>query len=73
LIFQGDYTRDGLVNATQQMICFKSVFDTFLNEPWWQGVYWWAWLTDPNSGIKNPKDYTPQQKSAQTLLKTFYK
>jgi len=71
-IMPGNFSVDGAVNGTQQMECFQSVLDTFVKEDWWQGVFWWAWLTDPQSGTLNPKDYTPQQKPAQTLLKKYY-
>jgi hypothetical protein len=36
-----------------------------------EGYYWWIWDTNPNAGGYY-NDYTPQNKPAEMVLRSFY-
>lgn len=68
-----DGPRDYPYNGNLQARCYEAVFRVFKNRNWFQGMFWWGWMTDPNAGIVgNPyyRDYTPQNKPAENVLKT---
>ncbi|MDD5439245.1 MAG: glycoside hydrolase [Candidatus Omnitrophica bacterium] len=59
-------------NLQLQASCYRALFETFWDKPWFKGVYWWAWNTYAGSGGENNCKFTPQNKPAIECLKTFY-
>lgn len=39
---------------------------------WFQGVFWWAWWTDPMSGTDFTNLYTPQNKPVLEVIREYY-
>lgn len=58
----------GQANATQ------ALFEEFSNEDWFAGGFVWKWFHnyEKSGGEKNNR-FTPQNKPAETVIKTFYK
>ncbi|MHC5157144.1 MAG: glycoside hydrolase family 113 [Planctomycetota bacterium] len=64
-----------LTDFQEQVDCYKALLDQCQDRPWWRGVFWWRWETDPNEGSPSTDYYnnhTPQNKPAETLLNNYY-
>eukprot|EP01127_Copromyxa_protea_P004849 TRINITY_DN1466_c0_g1_i1.p1 TRINITY_DN1466_c0_g1~~TRINITY_DN1466_c0_g1_i1.p1 ORF type:complete len:312 (+),score=49.67 TRINITY_DN1466_c0_g1_i1:212-1147(+) len=62
-------------NYTIQAECYRAFFEEMAvkNSDWFKGVFWWAWWTDPLSGLDYTNLYTPQNKPAVlSVLKEYY-
>ncbi len=60
------------VNPTLQQNCYLACLSVMTTEPWFYGAYWWAWNTDPTSGGFSDTGFSPQNKYAENILKSFY-
>lgn len=63
---------DGATSLQEQADCYQAVFEVFQDKPWWQGVFWWSWSTDPNQGGTTDRGYTGHGKPAENILKMYY-
>jgi hypothetical protein len=55
-------------NGVGQANCYEALWQVFANKPWFAGVFWWGWRTDPKAGGAGNTDFTPQNKPAQRVL-----
>ena len=62
----------GSPNINVQADCYRAVFETFWNKPWFSGIYWWTWNTSAGAGGPANRGFTPQNKLALTYLNTWY-
>ena len=62
----------GEVDMQLQADCYKALLETFWNKPWFYGVYWWKWGTSVRLGGPNNRSFTPQNKTAQDVVKKWY-
>lgn len=60
------YNPEGQVNA------YQAVFQALCGKPWFAGLFLWNWLPNPQAGGHGDIDYTPQNKPAQEVLKTYF-
>jgi hypothetical protein len=42
------------------------------DKPWFAGMFWWSWDTDPYDGGPCDDGYTPHDKPAEDVLRTWY-
>ncbi|EFA85383.1 hypothetical protein PPL_02386 [Heterostelium album PN500] len=68
----GNCTTGPEVDLGIQDIQFQSVFEAFANVPWFEGVHWWNWVTDPAFGGEDNWCMTPQFKPTEVLLHEQY-
>jgi len=69
---EADRSAVGL-NLEAQSIAFDALYQTLWNEPWFGGGFIWKWYHDyEQSGGENSKDYTPQRKPAEMVIKKWY-
>ena len=62
------------VNLEAQVNCKKAIFEEFWGEDWFAGGYVWKWfIHHSKSGGADDNRFTPQNKPAQEVIKTFYK
>ncbi|MUU78777.1 glycoside hydrolase family 113 [Winogradskyella endarachnes] len=62
------------VNLEAQVNTTKALFETFWKEPWFAGGFIWKWFHKHNEvGGKNNSRFTPQNKPAEEVLRTYYK
>ena len=47
-------------------------FSSILGKPWFAGLFFWNWQTNPVSGGPGDLGYTPQNKPAQEILQKFF-
>ncbi len=62
----------GPVDMQLQANCYKALMETFWQKRWFYGVYWWKWGTSAKFGGPNNRGFTPQNKTAQDIVKKWY-
>jgi hypothetical protein len=62
----------GEVDLQLQADCYEALLETFYEEPWFYGIYWWYWGVNPNMGGEFHRGFTPQNKSAQEIIELWY-
>jgi len=61
------------VNLKAQKNAFEAMYLSLWNEPWFAGGFIWKWYHNDNvSGGLNDKDYTPQNKPVEEIIKNWY-
>ncbi|MHB1912918.1 MAG: glycoside hydrolase family 113, partial [Acidimicrobiales bacterium] len=50
---------------------YQALLQTFSGRSWWRGVVWWEWF--PPSGSVTDDSRTPEGKTAESLLKDWYR
>ncbi|QBA65660.1 glycoside hydrolase family 113 [Muriicola soli] len=62
------------VNLEAQANAKKAIFESFWEEDWFAGGFIWKWfINHEKSGGPGDNRFTPQNKPAQEVIKTFYK
>lgn len=56
-----------------QAECYKLVFETYWNEPWFAGMYWWKWFSNPDDTGINADAHSPHGRKAGRILAQWYK
>lgn len=62
----------GNADPETQAKCYQAFFETVWHKPWFAGVYWWKWETNTRAGGIYNRQFTPQNKPAEKLIKTAY-
>ena len=61
------------INQQAQANAIEALFQTFYQEDWWAGGFIWKWFPKMKGHEGYPaKDYTPQGKLSQTVLKSWF-
>jgi len=61
------------INEIGQANALDALFQSFYNESYWAGGFLWKWFPNGEGHEGYPaKDYTPQGKLAETILKKWY-
>ncbi|MFK7946758.1 MAG: hypothetical protein AB8G11_04145 [Saprospiraceae bacterium] len=61
------------INETAQAVALDALFTTFWEKDWWEGGFLWKWFPDMQGHEGYPdKDYTPQGKEAEEVVKRWY-
>ena len=53
----------------EQADCYQAALETFYNETWFKGMYWWAWSWDPST---DDNGYDIYNKPAETIVRQWY-
>jgi len=56
------------LDLEEQANCYQAVFDVFTQYPWFKGVFFWAWTTDPDQGGPTDLGFSPHGKPAEAVL-----
>lgn len=56
------------IDVNEQAICYQALYESFFPYPWWQGVVWWNWDTDPKVNGLDNKAYSPRGKPAAAVI-----
>jgi len=62
----------GEVDLQLQADCYQALLENFYQQPWFYGVYWWHWGVNPRMGGASHRGFTPQNKPAKEVIKTWY-
>jgi hypothetical protein len=61
------------LNIQAQASATQAFFEAFANKPWFKGAFLWKWYPKhETSGGMNNKDYTPQNKPAEVIIKKCF-
>ncbi|MFH1784647.1 MAG: hypothetical protein ABH868_07165 [bacterium] len=55
-----------------QEACYEALYQTFWDEPWFAGLYWWMWGGSVKIGGENHRGFSPQNKPAEETIRTWY-
>lgn len=55
-----------------QVLCYEAIFNSFWDQEWFQGFYWWKWPTYLENGGKYHSGFTPNGKPAEKVVKEWY-
>lgn len=55
-----------------QANAYEALLRAFAPQPWWAGVFWWLWLTDPSAGGTFDAEFSPHGKPAEVVLRRWY-
>lgn len=58
-------------DQAEQAAAYQALLTTFSGKPWWAGVFWWVWITPPDT-IAEPLDFSPRGKMAETVLRQWW-
>ncbi len=68
-----DWREEGESDDSLQADAYTAAFQTFWNQPWFAGMYWWKWYASERLHARDwSRDYTPQNKHAQQVLADWY-
>jgi len=67
-----DWNTSLTVDLQEQADCYQAALEVLKDKEWFEGWFWWNWETDPDAGGPTERHYTPQNKSAQNILKQYY-
>ena len=71
------WTLEAPYDENEQANYLEAIMQTFSNEPWWHGMYWWKWeehvsrpwILDPTTGDRG---FVVRGKKAQSVMKKWY-
>ena len=67
-----DWHTVGIVDLQEQADAYQATFESVYNQPWLAGLYWWSWETDLFQGGPCDNNYTPYDKPAEDILRSWY-
>ncbi|HEX7464611.1 MAG TPA: hypothetical protein VF382_06935, partial [Actinomycetota bacterium] len=68
-----DWQRTAPIDLQEQSDCYKAALETFWDESWFGGMFWWDWSADPTYGGPENDGYTPFGKPVEDVLRTWYR
>jgi hypothetical protein len=60
------------VDLQEQADCYQAAFAAVSDEPWFAGMFWWDWSSDPTVGGALDDGYAPFGKPAEDVLRAWY-
>jgi len=62
----------GLIDLDEQVDTYEALLETFHAEPWFGGLFAWAWDTDPNKSGECDQGYSPYNKPVENVLRAWF-
>jgi hypothetical protein len=59
-------------NEQMQAHCYRLAMETYWNEPWFSGMYWWKWFSDESDRGRDADPHSPHGRAAEIVLKEWY-
>lgn len=59
-------------DEAMQNACYRLALETYWNENWFYGMYWWKWFSNPDDRGKNADPHSPHDRLAEKTLKEHY-
>jgi hypothetical protein len=63
---------EGEQDLELQRLAYEAAFSTFWRQPWFAGFYWWKWRPGARSDPAYDRDFTPQGKPAESVIRRYY-
>ena len=61
-----------VVDLQEQADLYQALFESFFNQTWFAGIFWWTWETDPLQGGPCDTYATPHDKPAEAVMRFWY-
>jgi hypothetical protein len=61
-----------VIDLQEQADLYQALFESFFNQTWFAGIFWWTWETDPFDGGPCDPKATPHDKPAEAVLRAWY-
>lgn len=62
----------GTLALDEQANAYQAAFESLYSEPWFAGLFWWAWDTNPLAGGPCDGGFTPHDKPAEDVVRAWY-
>jgi hypothetical protein len=62
----------GSPDPSLQRAAYDAAFRVFWREPWFAGFYWWKWKSNATKDDQHDRDFSPQGKPAEQVLRRYY-
>ena len=62
----------GSPNCDLQARAYQAAIEVFADQPWFRGMFWWAWTPFSDAGGCCDRGFTPQNKPAAAVLRDAY-
>ena len=59
-------------NEPLQATCYRLALETYWKEPWFYGMYWWKWFSNPADAGKEADPFSPHGRKAEKAIRDFY-
>lgn len=56
-------------DQAEQAAGYQALLRSLSGQPWWSGVFWWAWEVPATDPAANPLGYSPHGKAAEAVLR----
>jgi hypothetical protein len=63
---------EGIADPQLQALAYEAAFETFWRERWFAGFYWWKWRARGANDRERDRDFTPQGKPAEAVIRRYY-
>jgi hypothetical protein len=63
---------EGEQDLELQRLAYEAAFQMFWRQPWFAGFYWWKWRPGASSDPGYDRDFTPQEKPAEAVIRRYY-
>lgn len=67
-----DWQIQGTIDLEEQATAYQAVKETFEGLSWFAGLFWWSWGTDPYEGGPCDVNFTPHDKPAEAVVRSWY-
>jgi hypothetical protein len=58
-------------DQAEQAAGYEALLAALNDQPWWAGVYWWVWITPPDTEAE-PLDFSPRGKAAEAVIRRWW-
>ena len=59
-------------DEAMQAACYRMAIETYWNEPWFYGMYWWKWFSNPEDRGAKADRHSPHGRQAEKVLAEWY-
>jgi hypothetical protein len=67
-----DFLVSSTIDLQEQADLYQAVFESFFNQSWFAGIFWWSWDPNPIQGGPCDMSYSPHDKPAEDILRQWY-
>ena len=65
------WTTSTTADQNEQAAAYQALLASLSGQPWWAGVFWWAWGT-PSPAADDPLGYSPHGKAAEKVVRRWW-
>jgi len=66
------YVPGAPIDLQEQADLYQALFESFYNQTWFSGIFWFWWLTDPFQGGPCDLEASPHDKPAEAVMRLWF-